>query len=56
MYAGTIHASNPEHLLVFKASRGLETGHDVSGPMEGLKINFTGRVHSTHIHTDIATL
>ena len=35
--------------------RGLETDHVISGPMRGLKINFTGRGH-TYKHTGIANI
>ena len=68
--ARTIPGSNPEHLLVFQAPRwddsfvqmwtpsqmgGGGTDYVTSGPMGGLKINFTG-MGQTHRHTDIANL
>ena len=57
LHARTIHESNPEHLLVFKALCGDDpqeggwtnerpgTYHVMSGPMRGLKINYMRRGH-----------
>ena len=35
--------------------QGLESDHVISGPMRGLKIDFTKRGQHSHTHTDVAT-